>query len=111
MEVSLITKDYVDTIGYGRAYRAAIVAAGLQYVDGRELLPSSSNISILRQKFDYVTTSWYDSVVDILYREIDELEGRVLRVLQELGILKVESEIVPIFADEKEEGDSPKDGK
>lgn len=111
LEVSLLTKEYVDTIGYGRAYRAAIVAAGLQFVDGRELLPATTNTGILRQKFDYVVNGWYDSVVDLLYKEIDDLEGQVLRVLQELGILKSSSDITPIFKDEEKAGDNPKDGK
>lgn len=110
LEVSLITKEYVDSIGYGRAYRAAIVAAGLLQVDGRELLPTTVGTNVLRQKFDYVVNSWYDSVIDILYKEIDTLEGQVLRVLQELGILKTEDDIIPIFKDEDQEGDSPKDG-
>ena len=28
LEISLITKPYLDSIGYGRAYKAAVVAAG-----------------------------------------------------------------------------------
>jgi hypothetical protein len=111
LEVSLLTKEYVDTIGYGRAYRAAIVAAGLQYVDGRELLPATTGTKVLRQKFDYVVNGWYDSVIDILYKEIDDLEGQVLRVLQELGIFKVNSDVTPIFKDEEDTNDSPKDGR
>jgi len=110
LEVSLLTKDYVDTIGYGRAYRAAVVAAGLQSVDGRALVPSTTQKNILRQKYEYVINGWYDPVIDLLYAEIDKLEGSVLTVLQELGILGTEK-IVPIFEDEEQSGDDPKDGK
>jgi len=110
LEISLLTKDYVDTIGYGRAYRAAVVAAGLESVDGRSLIPSSKGINTLRQKYEYVVNGWYDPVIDILFREIDDLEGEVLMVLNELGILTVDV-TTPIFEDEDKSGDDPKDGK
>lgn len=111
LEISLATKDYQDTLGYGRAYRAAVVAAGLESVDGRELIAASKGSNTFRQKFDYVVNSWYDSVVDVLYREIDELEGKVLTVLQELNIIKLDNDLVPIFKDEEKVGDNPKGGK
>jgi len=111
LEISLATKDYQDTLGYGRAYRAAVVAAGLESVHGRELIAASKGSNTFRQKFDYVVNSWYDSVVDVLYREIDELEGKVLTVLQELNIIKLDSNLVPIFKDEEKVGDDPKGGK
>ena len=50
LEVSLITKPYLESIGYSRAYKAAIVAAGLMSVDGKQLVPSSKNINVVRQK-------------------------------------------------------------
>lgn len=111
LEVSLATKDYQETLGYGRAYRAAVVAAGLESVDGRELIAAAKGTNTFRQKFEYVVNGWYDGVVDILYREIDELEGRVLRVLQELGILHLPEQQTPIFEDQKKSGDDPKGGK
>ena len=111
LEISLATKDYQDTLGYGRAYRAAVVAAGLESVDGRELIPASKGSNTFRQKFDYVVNSWYDSVIDILYREIDELEGKVLKVLQELNIIKLDTDLVPIFKDEQKSGEDPTGGK
>ena len=110
LEISLLTKDYVDTSGYGRAYRAAVVAAGLQTVDGRSLVSSSKGINVLRQKYEYVVNGWYDPVIDLLFKEIDELEGQVLMVLKELGIINVDT-ITPIFEDEEKNGDDPKDGK
>jgi len=110
LQISLLTKDFVDSIGYGRAYRAAVVAAGLHSVDGRPLVPAATSINVLRQKYDYVTNGWYDPVIDILYAEIDALEGKVLTVLQELGILGSDKP-TPIFKDEEETTDTPKDGK
>ena len=110
LQISLATKEYQETVGYGRAYRAAVVAAGLESVDGRALIPSAQGTNVFRQKFEYVINSWYDGVIDILFQEIDDLEGRVLKVLQELGILP-STEVTPIFEDEKKTSDTPKGGK
>jgi len=111
LEITLATKDYQDTVGYGRAYRAAVVAAGLESVDGRELIPSVKGTNTFRQKFEYVINSWYDGVIDVLFAEIDELEGQVFKVLQEIGILPKDSTVTPIFKDEEEISDTPKGGK
>jgi len=110
LAVSLLTKEYVDTVGFGRAYRAAVVAAGLQSVDGRDMIESSKSNNVLRQKYDYVTNGWYDAVIDTLYGAIDELEGSVIRVLAEIGMISLDK-IEPIFKDEEESPDTPKDGK
>jgi len=110
LEVSLITKPYLESIGYNRAYKAAIVAAGLVSVDGRELIPSNKRINIVKEKFNYIIDSWYDVVIDLLYVAIEELEMKVILVLQELDILK-KPETGAIFVDETVEGnDNPKDG-
>jgi hypothetical protein len=112
LEVSLVTKEFQDTLGYGRAYRAAIVAAGLESVDGRELVPASRGTNTFRQKFDYVINNWYDPVIDLLYREIDELEGTVLVVLHQLNIINLDTAASSVFKDEQEtSSDNPKDGK
>ena len=111
LEVSLATKEYQDTLGYGRAYRAAIVAAGLESVDGRDLISTSRSSNSFQQKYDYVVNNWYDGVIDTLYQEIDLLEGKVLMVLRELGILPTPPSTEPVFVDEKQSGDDPKGGK
>jgi hypothetical protein len=110
LEISLLTKPYLESVGYGRAYKAAVVAAGLVSVDGKELVPSNKNINVIKQKYDYVVNNWYDTTVELLYNEIEALENRVIIVLQELGII---SPVMPmnIFQDEDEEIDIPKDGK
>lgn len=110
LEISLLCKPYLESIGYARAYKAAVVAAGLVSVDGRDLIPSNRNINSIKQKYDYVTNNWYDTTIDILYNEIEALENRVILVLQELHIIEP---VVPIdvFQKTDEELDSPKDGK
>jgi hypothetical protein len=109
LEISLLTKPYLESVGYGRAYKAAVVAAGLVSVDGKELVSSNKNINVIKQKYDYVVNNWYDTTVELLYNEIEALENRVIIVLQELGII---SPVMPmsIFKDEDEEIDIPKDG-
>ena len=108
IEVSLLTKPYVESVGFNRAWKAAVVAAGLVSVDDRPLIASSKNVNSLKQKFDYVTQNWYDIVVEILYEEIQRLEDDVVVVLGELGVI---NSVLPesIFLDE-ETSDNPKDG-
>ena len=110
IEVSLLTKPYRETVGFNRAWKAAVVAAGLISVDGRELVPSSKSTNTLQQKYDYVVSNWYDIVIEILYNEIDMLENKVVIVLQELGI--IDPFIPDDVFEQPEVVDSPKeDGK
>ena len=99
LEVLLITQPYADGIGYARAYKAAVVAAGLVNVDGKELIPTDKNSNVLRQKWDYVTNGWYEPVIDVLYEEIDQLHARMIEVCQEIGVLPSEDEVVKIFVE------------
>lgn len=99
LEILLITQPYADGIGYVRAYRAAVVAAGLVSVDGKELIPTDKNSNVLRQKWDYVTNGWYEPVVDVLYKEIDQLHERMIEVCQEIGVLPKEDDIAQIFVE------------
>ena len=110
LEVSLLAKPFIETIGYGRAYKASVVAAGLVNVDGRDMVPLSKGLNVIRQKYEYIVNNWYDTVIDILYEEIDKLENKVVFVLQELGIIEP---LIPqsIFEQTEEEKDTPKDGK
>ncbi len=105
LEVLLITQPYADGIGYARAYKAAVVAAGLVSIDGKELIPSDKNSNVLRQKWEYVTNGWYEPVIDILYEEIDQLHARMIEVCQEIGVLPKEDDIVQIFAENGGSGD------
>jgi hypothetical protein len=110
LEVSLLAKPFIETIGYGRAYRASVVAAGLVSVDGRDMVPLSKGINVIRQKYEYIVNNWYDTVVDILYQEIDKLETKVILILQELGIIDA---LIPldVFEKTEEEKDTPKGGE
>lgn len=108
IEISLLTKPFVETIGFNRAWKAATVAAGLVSVDGRDLISGNRNMNALQQKYDYVVENWYDIVIEILYNEIDALEGKSIVVLQELGI--IEPVLPPSVFNDGTETDTPKDG-
>lgn len=89
IEIHQILKD-VDInnpAAYLRAYKAAVVAATLVSVDGKPLIAVDKKHSVVREKYLYVVNSWYDPVIDILYRRANELELRSLQVLYELGII------------------------
>jgi hypothetical protein len=109
INISLITAELSDTLGYGRAYRSAVVAAGLVLVDDQKLIAAEKDVDLLRQKYDYVITSWHDPIIDILFEAINELEGQVVEVLQELDIINIPT-TQPIFEENEEGGDDPKDG-
>lgn len=82
------------SIAYPRAYKAAVAAAGLVLVDGKPLLAGARHIDVLQQKYQYIIEHWYDWVIDLLYEKINELEGKVLEVLQEMGVIKERKEVV-----------------
>jgi len=82
-----------QSIGYARAYRAAVVAAGLLTVDGKPLLVGSRNIDIISQKYQYLIDNWYEYVIDVLYDEINELEIKTIEILKELGIYDARREV------------------
>lgn len=96
IKVVALIQPMENSIGYARAYRAAVVAAGLLLVDGRPLLVGQKNLEVISQRYQYLTDNWYDYVIDILFDKIDELEGIVLEVLRELGVYKVRREVVQV---------------
>lgn len=87
LQIGLTTKEFEGTLGYARAYRAAVVAAALQEVDGRPILVASKGTSVIRQKFDYVVNLWFDPIVDLLYERVNLLEARVLELMRVLGVV------------------------
>ena len=86
IKVTSMIKHLEDSIGYARAYRAAVVAAGLEFVDGEKLLVGSKKTDAIAQKYQYIIDNWHDFVIDLLYDKINELEGQVVNILRDLGI-------------------------
>lgn len=87
LQVAQIVKNFENTIAYMKAYKAASVSAAIQSVDGRPIVVTDKNRSVIRQKYEYVVNMWHDTVVDILYEAVDALEMKVLLILQELGVI------------------------
>lgn len=86
IEVIRITQELEGSLGYPRAYRAAVVAAGILLADARPIPVASRQVSAIRQKYRWVTDNWHDVVIDLLYAKINQLEGQVVRILEELGV-------------------------
>jgi hypothetical protein len=95
IQVSRIVKDVQDTLGFNRAYKAAVVAAGLLSVDGMPIVTPEKNKPLVRDKYEYVICEWHDMIVDLLYRAIDKLELRAIQVGYELGLVAVNPNIQP----------------
>lgn len=96
LEALQICRPYEDSISFARAYRAAIAAAGLVSVDGMPIIVPHKGISLVRQKYDYITQNWYDIVIEQLYLEIDRLEGQVVKIMEELGVVPSREEVVTL---------------
>lgn len=96
VKVAEMIKHLEDSLGYARAYRAAVASAGLVSVDGQPLLVGSRNIDAISQKFKYMVDNWHDFVIDIIYEKINELEGQVIKVLEELGIFSQQETVAQV---------------
>ena len=96
IKVAEMIKHLEDSLGYARAYRAAVAAAGIVTVDGQPLLVGSRNIDAISQKFKYMIDNWHDFVIDTIYEKINELEGQVIKVLEELGIFSRQETVAQV---------------
>jgi len=96
IKVTAMIKDLEDSLGYGRAYRAAVVAAGLMEVDGDTFLVGSKKVESITQKYKYITENWHDFVVDLLYEKINDLEGRVVEIIRDLGLYEDKRQVATV---------------
>lgn len=94
IKVTELIRHLEESIGYARAYRSAVVAAGLVLVDGQPLLVGSRKIDAVSQKYQYIIDNWHDFVVDILFEKINALEGQVIEVLTRLGVYEDRRRVV-----------------
>lgn len=75
LAVTLVTKEYEDTLGEADALQTALVAASIITVDGRPLyLPLSPEddgkaLDRVRIHFEHIC-KWYDPLLEALYAEI-----------------------------------------
>lgn len=88
LEVALLHKQYQGTIGDIRCYTAAIVAACIERVDGKELplpLERTARDNQLSYRYQYISEHWYPWIIDAVYERFQLLEARVEKVLEAMG--------------------------
>jgi len=87
LKVSEITKPYLQSDGYLRAYRTAVVAAAIRTIDNKLLFnPISENDfeEIIRKKFE-ILLGYYPLAVDQIFARYQEMEKELFELVQKLG--------------------------
>lgn len=88
LAIGLVTKPYIGSDSYQRAYRTAIVAAAIRSIDGEPLVLAISGdtttLEIVQAKFDKVK-KYYPIFLDAVYERFTELEKKLLPVVSRLG--------------------------
>lgn len=87
LKVSEITKLYIGSDGYPRAYRTAVVAAAIRTIDGQLLfnpISDSELEDIIRKKFEKLL-DYYPLAVDQIYNHYREMELELLALVEKLG--------------------------
>lgn len=82
-----ITKPYIGTDAYARAYRTAVVAAAIRTIDGELLfnpLSESEFDHIIEHKFKKLL-DWYPLGVDQVFARYREMELELLAFVEKLG--------------------------
>lgn len=85
LQVSLLTKEFADSMGIEQAVATATVALALKSIDGDpDFCPSASKnyADYARQRFRYIQENWYlpviirvfDAYLDLLAKQQDALE-------------------------------------
>lgn len=91
IQVSQIVRPHEGTLGYGKAFKTAIVAASLVSIDGEAIMVAEKKVSVILQKYRYVVNTFYEPIVDLLYLRCVQLENRQLEVMKELGVFNNET--------------------
>lgn len=87
LKVAEVTKPWLQTDGYPRAYRTAVVAAAIRTIDGKLLfnpLSESDFDQIVRKKFEKLL-NYYPLGVDQIYARYYEMERELLVFVEKLG--------------------------
>jgi hypothetical protein len=94
---SLVTKDYVNTLGQAKAWMSAHIGLALVSVDGdEEFCPRAgySKKDYARARFQYVTGNWYEPTIVKLYESYMALLDKQAEVLEEMENLYVEDRTI-----------------
>jgi hypothetical protein len=89
LAVTLLTKEYDQTMGAGLAYRTAMVALATQKVDGSDLpvpvAADSNDFAWAYQRFNYVKARWFQFTIEAVYLKYLELEMKTTSVVEAMG--------------------------
>jgi hypothetical protein len=107
----LVVKDYLDTVGQGRAWAWARVGLALVAIDYDEAFSPQigpDKLAYARQRFKYVTENWYWPVGNLLYERLVDLERRQLEAMNALESLSqgIRTNSTPSPESSTEPGDS-----
>lgn len=87
LKVSEITKPFIGSDGYPRAYRTAIVAAAIRTIDNELLFNPISELEfdqLIVKKFEKLLT-YYPLAVDQIYARYRDMELELLSLVEKLG--------------------------
>jgi hypothetical protein len=87
LAVSEITKQYMGSDGYPRAYRTAVVAAAIRTIDGKLLFNPISVQEfdeIIKKKFE-ILLGYYPLAVDQIYKNYRDMELELIAFVDKLG--------------------------
>ena len=87
LKVSEITKQYLNTDGYLRAYRTAVVAAAIRTIDDKLLFNPISETEfdrLIALKFNKLL-DYYPLAVDQIYAKYRDMELELLALVEKLG--------------------------
>lgn len=85
IEVGLLHKEYIGTLGDTKAMQCAMIAAMTVTIDGKRLAePLAEGESALRRRFDQVA-EWTQWTIDAVYEEYRLLEDSVDKVIAAMG--------------------------
>lgn len=88
IEIGLLTKDYLSTDAWGKAYQAAVLGASVLTVDGKEPplpLTAEKDDTLLRTRMEYVMRSWFPPTLDAVYERYGRLEVKAREVIAAMG--------------------------
>lgn len=87
LKVSEITKPYLGSDGYPRAYRTAVVAAAIRTIDGQLLFNPISTEEfgqLILKKYEKLL-GYYPLAVDQIYARYRDMELELLKLVERLG--------------------------
>lgn len=92
LQVSLLTKEFSDSMGVEQALATATVALSLKSVDGdSEFCPVASRSDYARQRFRYIQDNWYMPVITRLFESYLSLLSKQQEALERVEDLSTGS--------------------